>query len=276
MSGFHLRTHHQQIPGVIYGSTVPFFGAHDDFPLIQDRTGVLLKIADHFFLLTAVHELEQWFDMAAKKLAPDESVFTSSGQVVYHDAAQRGPETISLTFGWCEFLDPATLDVAILELDAESVARLDGMTFLTVDDLLLLDTPVPGKGTFIQYGHPFLLQDAGGPGLPTATAPVGWFDTTLAEKNKLPDRHASHLFFHLPPEVGKIGDELKGMSGCGIWCVRYDRDALLRERAALAGIFHRFSKEGKWLLGTSLKCVLDAIVAHYSAGEAEVAKVKAI
>lgn len=128
---FYLRRHHQQIPDVIYGATVPFFGAQNDYPLIQDRTGVLLQIGDRHFLLTAVHELGQWFDLQAKTLLADESIFTSSGQVVYHEAAARGDETIRLEFVWCEFLT-GVLDVAILELDEDSVQRLDGMTFLKV------------------------------------------------------------------------------------------------------------------------------------------------
>jgi hypothetical protein len=275
--GFQLRTDHQQIPGVIYDSTVPFFGAHDDYPLIQDRTGVLLRVADHFFLLTAVHELDQWFDLAAKALLPDATVFTSSGEVVYQDAAKRGPETISLTFGWCEFFDPEILDVAILELDAASVSRLGGKTFLTINDLLLLSTPEPGEGNFILCGHPFHLSHEVSPRIPTATAPVGWFETTLHDEIGRPDRDPNNLVLHLPPEIKKVaGENIKGISGCGIWCVRYERGRVLFDRAALVGIFHHFSKKGEWVRGTTLKYVLDTIVAHYPAAAAEVAKVKSI
>jgi hypothetical protein len=273
------RCHHQQVPDLIHGATIPVFGAHDDYPLIQDRTGVLLKIQDHAFLLTAVHELDQWFDMATKTLTAEETIFTSSGQIVYHVAADRKDETIRLTFGWCEFLNPP-LDVAILELDNESVGRLEGTTFLTVENLLFLGNPKPGRGDFILYGHPFFLKDPGCPGVPVAKAPVGWFDTTLANpavrQQHDKDNHLILHLPHLPPEASDFDEGIKGMSGCGIWLVRYDRDGFLLPHTALVGIFHCFNQAGKWVVGTTLKCALNAIAAHYPALAGEVAKVKTL
>ena len=84
-----LHRRHKRVPNVIYDSTVPIHGTHDDFPLVQDRSGVLVQIGAFHFLLTAVHKIQEWFIEGG-------DLFVSSGDMAFHVAEERSYETVKL------------------------------------------------------------------------------------------------------------------------------------------------------------------------------------
>ena len=122
----------------------------------------------------------------------------------------------------------------------------------------------PPAGNYIVFGHPFALSDPGDPhdAVPKVTSPVALFDThplpATVRANHDPEKQ---IIFYLPHDpvlanqADEEGEPAKGLSGCGLWHVI--------DVARLIGIFSLQCVEKEYLVGTSLKCVLDSLAAEY-------------
>lgn len=255
-----------QVPDLIRNATVPVYGAHHDYPLVQDRSGVLVRLGDRHYILTAAHELEKWLS-DDKQLHPECALFVSTTDQAFHERYHRGPETVELKAERLVILEEPTIDVAAIEISQDTATRLDGVkTFLSLVDIRGLPTP-SAPGRFLAYGHPFALADAGAPGdaVQIVTSPVAWFDTHALPSDLRPN-HDPHkqILCHLPldPRLVEGAEDphepAKGFSGSGIWyCPHHDGSPLL------VGIFVRQCAPQEYLVATTLKCVLDSLVEHY-------------
>ena len=99
---------------------IPVYGIQNDKP-VQDRTGVLLAIADQGFLVTAAHELGQ---------------ITKAQIPLYVTSPRRGEGGIPLV-GQLHATEEETIDVAVVKMNQETKALLDdaGARFLRVVDV---------------------------------------------------------------------------------------------------------------------------------------------
>lgn len=259
----------KQVPHLIHGSTLPIYGTHDDYVLIQDRSGVLVRLADRLFVLTAVHDLNE-FVHEDGQLRDGRKLFISTEDVVHHDRKHRGPETVELEIERVVLMDEATIDVAAIEIShatAELVASKK--TFVSIDDMRSVS--LPPEGNYVVFGHPFALTKSGNAqdAMPKVTSPMAWFDTHPLPSTVRPNHDPEkQVVFHLPhdPELVKRADDddepMKGFSGCGIWHVSDDQSVQQGE-AKLIGIFCRQCASKEYIVGTSLKCVLDSLAATY-------------
>ncbi|WP_157604909.1 hypothetical protein [Schlesneria paludicola] len=221
--------------------------------------------------MTAVHEMEQWCDVAASLIRDTSSLFVSTGEIAFHLNADRGPETVKLEFENLIFLSQNTLDVAILEVTPATAELLNQKAFVQPADLRILNAPK--EGLFVAYGHPFFLGDPGDPheAPQVVKSPVCWFDTTPADSSSRQGHDAvNHLLFRFPPglvdpRTGKIPDDaIKGMSGCGIWQVQPNgNNGQLANYAKLVGILHRQYLKDGWIVATSLRCVKETLAMEY-------------
>ncbi len=180
--------------------TLPLLGLQNN-RLVQDRTGVLLAVAESHFVVTAAHDLQQLaraeIPLYVPATTPDQPAIQLKGHI--HGAEEN------------------QIDLAIVELDAETAEtlRLAGKRFLRVTDTDPDARPVPGY--YVVRGYPL---DLAGRGL--------CYSAALHTGNWPTDSdYPCNPTYHLLLEHSKagFGDEgqpvtsprIQGMSGCGIW-----------------------------------------------------------
>ena len=179
---------------------LPVYGIQNDKP-VQNRTGVLLAIADQGFLVTAAHDLERT---------------TKAGIPLYVTSPRRGEGGVPLV-GQVYGTEKATIDIAVVKLCQETKARLDdaGGRFLRVTDVDNGATATPGL--YLVRGYPLALN-----------ADPMTYNTVLYEgdapiNSEYPFDPTFHLLLDHSRELHWHGGlaarspKIEGMSGCGIW-----------------------------------------------------------
>ena len=250
----------KQVATKISNATVLIYYAVDGPPLIQDRSGVLVKLGDRHFIWTATHELNDWIDS-------EFLLFTSTGNVVYHEPSDRGPETVELIIENRIELDDVH-DCSILELAPKTVQMLESSKHgLEADDLALLHSPT--EGAFRLFGYPFEEADPGDSSDAKPRVESNSMSIDAVPGNpSLRSSHVSedHLVLTHSPDICFSGgtliseSEITGISGGGLWLLPNGDSS---SRVRLVGIFHRSSSTGNYVVGTSLHPICDAIAHKY-------------
>ncbi len=211
-------------------------------------SGVLLRIADASFLLSAAHVL-----------AEVEKALLLIGPMVTDSRLIPSPTSVQVTN------DREALDVGYARLSPEVVTELEqhGKKFVRLSEFALGDEPARGlygvigypasqnrpnyqtrliDTVYFYYGSHLTTTDSATPG---ASIVVACTQPTLS---------TARGDEHMP--------ELKGISGCGMWRLYCDRDRLDRLGAwdtswiRLAGIEHTVQKR-KWIKGTVIQRVIE-------------------
>jgi hypothetical protein len=253
----------------LLAATVPLFfeDFHDRDLLIQDRSGVLVRLDDYYFVFTATHEMRE-------RVEADCKLFTSVSGRVVHKRSDRDNETLRLAVRKYMLLDEGVLDVAIIEISRKSALRLmPAVSFLSTHDLLVAKEDLAAD--VLICGYPF---NCGDPGHPCDPVPAATAEPLLTRMQGLilhrHSREESTIIESVLPKTLKcpdghdidITDEhcIKGMSGCGIWLVDTGDD-LGGGRPKLVAIFHGSRLIGglRHVFGTSIDSVLSRLVEEY-------------
>lgn len=255
--GFFERLREEILPG-IERSSVPLYGAHDD-NLIHDRTGVLYRIGDHYFILTAAHKLREYVKHNIP-LCVDccdyKSIPIPLGDSVFHTTV--GDDR----------------DVAAIRLPRNVVEDLQAhKEFLTHADIRLKDHS--DQSFYVLFGYP---RDWSGPTSHTSVLSmpliyacrryVGEIKaTTIYDSNM-------HILLEFDRTAINVSESTEhqlptphGVSGCGIWKVAdwtaegYQKGRL--SHPCLVALEHHWSRENKYVVGTWIGCVLALIQETY-------------
>lgn len=254
-------TVHFAVPAEVNAITVPlYYRFSSDAPLIQDRTGVLVRLADKYFVVTAEHDFfirTEGFQCAA-----------STHCKVFHEG--DCPFTIVLDI--VDFHADAAADVAVLEITQDTA------------NLLLAGNKQFGElctgqtltnATFVLLGYPFYLANPNTDEdrRSCTRSPLMWFQTLLFNRSVQDGANEIKLAFthnvNYPNGDPVDEEELKGMSGCGIWMQNFDETHNLR--FYLMGIFNRYTSkdqvkdpDARYVRGATATCVDSIIRQHWS------------
>jgi hypothetical protein len=194
-------------------------------------TGTLLKIADTRLLVTAAHVAH----VAAKKKV---GLFVPGVKTKFVSLKGR---VISAP--------QSKVDVSILELHKDAVARLEGKRFLTLADLYTNAGP-PSQGWYYIHGYPssYAPADVLAPGAQVVAlsygsvlyeGPTDTFDSESYDQNM-------HILFQMYKDRNYSFDgneepvpKIHGVSGCSIWHVAdfdVDRDRWMPDMAKVVAV----------------------------------------
>ncbi|WP_417746683.1 hypothetical protein [Rosistilla oblonga] len=257
------RLSHSELPHL---ATVPLAWLDGEYPIVQDRTGLLLQIGGNYFVMTAAHDWPCEHDNPGSF-----EWFASTSDHFRHLPSDRGEESVPLHFKQAFFLDEKTLDVVLFELCKPTVQQLrKKKKFLSQRDLV---APISPAWKCEIYGFPLLLSDAGQAGQPHLPVLVQRLSIgcELADTTKHSDAPEYHMLLELPEKV--LGtpvhsttpvrlelDEFVGISGGGIW-VRQAHAS--RRRLRLAGMFRAVNSLEPTAIGTRINHVINALAAQH-------------
>ena len=181
-------------------SVLPVYGIVDRKP-VQDRTGVLIAIAEQGFLVTAAHDLHQ---------------IATSGIPLYVTSPRRGEGGLPLV-GDLHSTEEDKIDIAVVKMNSETKARLDsaGARFLRVTDVD--NKAMPTDALYFVRGYP--LECKADP----MTYSTVLYQGEVPTDSEYPFDPAFHLLLDHSRDLrwreGYVSrsPRIEGMSGCGIW-----------------------------------------------------------
>jgi len=256
---FSSRIHEQTVP-LIYKHTVPILQRTYEASTLLG-TGVLMQIADAYFLLSAAHVLAEVKDVRAM-FVPGAG---DQGQTLRGEFAFSPPD------------DDRDVGVVRLDSDVAELLRAGGWEFLRMNKVVCLKGDELPPAVYALYGYPIELHKR--PGGVLEPRPY-WHGTrrhakTASELGLNPERH---VVLKLHPEEDDdficAGLErnriphLGGISGCGMWLVCDDQDldtpeAWSADNYLLAGIEHAFQTQSGYIKVTTLTTLLSLIAATF-------------
>ena len=181
-------------------SILPVYGIQDRKP-VQDRSGVLIAIADQGFLVTAAHQLDR---------------ITQAHIPLYVTSPRRGEGGILLV-GDLHCTEEEKIDLAVVKMNHETQARLDdaGARFLRVTDVDNKATAAPA--IYLVRGYPL---DCNADPMTFTTA---LYRGDIPSDSDYPFDPVFHLLLDHSRDLrwgeGLVSrsPKIEGMSGCGIW-----------------------------------------------------------
>jgi hypothetical protein len=181
-------------------SVLPVYGIQFNKP-VQNRSGVLIAIADQGFLVTAAHKLK---------------AYTDASIPLYVTSPRRGEGGILLV-GELHATEDKKIDVAVVKMNCETKTRLDdaGARFLRVTDVDNTATATPA--IYLVRGYPL---DCNADPMTYSTVLYQGDTTTDSD---YPFDPAFHLLLDHSRDLRWRGGQvahsprIEGMSGCGIW-----------------------------------------------------------
>lgn len=240
-------------------ATVPLVGIQDD-EIRHDRTGVLYRIADHHFILTASHYLSGiikhniplYISLNAENVMP-----VPLAEARFHGTEQEGR------------------DVAAILLPNDVAEELgDHRKFIAHNQITIQSDKQPGLYVF--FGYPMdwsahLISD------------TDLFSRALAfvcrqyegERHPTAVYHADlNILLEFDPTALNVTQnktevlpKLHGISGCGIWRIadwsRRGLQSWSPEDFCLVGIQHRWFPDLKYIQATRIAYALDLILDNY-------------
>ncbi len=252
-NAFFRRVNDEAFPH-IDAATVPIYGFQDK-QVKLDRTGVLFRIADSHFILTAAHGLQDIIQAGIPLLA---------------DFSTRHRIPIPLAKGqFCTTEEKGGRDVAAILIPPSVVADLPAhRRFLTMADV---DTESQAKrGFYAVFGFPTAwyrrVEDV------QRNDPLA-FVASIYEGELNPDaffdpkvhialtfeRSAINALTGEPRELPPV----EGMSGCGLWRIaNYSRKEIVAwsaDKIRLVALQHRWFKQRQYIQGTWIAYALGLI-----------------
>jgi hypothetical protein len=181
-------------------SVLPVYGIQFNKP-VQNRSGVLIAIADQGFLVTAAHELKEYIDVRIP---------------LYVTSPRREEGGIQLV-GELHATEESKIDIAVVKMNDETKARLDnaGARFLRKTDLDDRIMAVPG--IYLVRGYPLEFN------ADRMTYSTVLYQGDIPTDSEYPFDPACHLLLDHSRDLRWRGGQvarsprIKGMSGCGIW-----------------------------------------------------------
>lgn len=260
---------YDQCAAHIASCTVPFFG-YQEKEVKQCASGVLLRIGNHYFVLSAAHVLDiaQIFDIPlaiGSGVQGGPAIPLNEVKVWTNDAPPgRDPKDRDMRED-----DP--LDIGFVLLSREIAHELaQGRRFITLDDIDVEDGL--RRGCYLVYGYPneFSVTDASLKRV--ATEPLRYL-TELDENPKEPMDPTLEVRLKYPKNaITSSGKDVtvpsaKGLSGCGIWRIMdlKPKAQWKREDVKLAAIDHMWDGTKRYIKGTRMRHLLQAIYRRLSA-----------
>jgi hypothetical protein len=244
-----------EIVSTIVSATVPFYAVQND-AIVRDRSGVLLRVGDDHFILTASHDL---------KAIVDNNIYLYVGWCEEDLAPVPIPDAVFHTS------DEESLDVAIIKLSTDSAKKI-----LSSSKPISLRSVArecsDEKAFYLVSGYPkewlSVLPDR------IESPPLNYF-CRIYEGDALPlDRFKYDPKLHLLLEFNRHGKKvtstddtpippksgIRGISGCGVWrIVGYSPNAMRDwkpEQVSLVGIEHRYWEKQGAVATTRIQHVL--------------------
>jgi len=232
------------VPPIAWDVTVPIM-LYDDGELRQHGTGTLLRVAHEYFLVTASHVPRQ-----ARK----------AGAELFLTASSAGESLVEAHGTWHGTSPPDggdhdAFDVAVQQLTAETVNKLGGRAFVSLNDVwkkLPLEEDI-----YVACGYPCEMSTPGSPATGKVTLGPLKLVTSLYDgpttmmDGKSPKFENYDPRYHFLLNANKrnirtmegIGatfpDDLSGISGCSVWKMNvksYPRENWTSEKARIVGV----------------------------------------
>lgn len=232
-------------------------------------TGVLLRVGDRHFLLSAAHVLDLGFHL--KMPMAIQPSLDSVPPIPLNFVGRKSSDPSSgMEENDPDLRDSDPLDISLAELTPDTADKLAiRHRFLTLNDV----DPLPPRiadGMYV-FGYPSALAKPGQGDVDLENWPLGYVTTVLQHEPDQRDKN-KEILLYFPLESRDLkGTKIEapppdGLSGCGIW--RLSR-APVRPAASrlddmrLVGIQHRWRSSGRYLIGTGVKHILDFLWGCY-------------
>lgn len=245
----------------IVNATVPFYAVQND-EVVRDRSGVLLRVADEHFILTASHYLKEivnaniylyvgWDKNEEVPIPIHEAQFYTT------EVNSRDVAVIRLTteVGWT--LSETYSPISLHEIKPEQ-DRSRGL-FLVVGYPQAWLRVLPGK--LESDPLPFLTRFYEGSPRPTADVTYDPAIHALFGFTREALQGSELTVVQLPEFKG-----IQGISGCGIWRVcDFDKsfDNWRPEQCKLVAIQHRYFEKEGYVQGTWIRFAMEKLIADY-------------
>lgn len=239
--------------------TIPILGVQNN-SIVHDRTGVLYRIGDRYFILTAAHYLESYIQYAIPlyiSLNSSTKLPLPLAKAVFHTTEEDGR------------------DVAAISLPPELASEIEPhREFLSQSEVWRHNESVPGFYVFFGYpmdwsgivlskteihSHALAFACCEYTGKSHSTA---FYDKAVHIQLEF-DCKAVNPIEETPAKIPTI----KGISGCGIWRVAdWSPHGFCRSSPAeprLVGIQNHWFPDLKYIQGTRIGFVLSLILANY-------------
>jgi len=248
-------------------STVAVFG-HGNGVTQQFGSGVLFKIANRHFVLTAAHVVDHGtihkIPFAISPVKPGEPPIQLTGVDTGTTPVPSGRKENDP-----HMRDDDPLDVGFVELTSEMVARTCGEArFATLDEVDTTDGLL--QGCYLIYGFPCKFS-AVNEKTRIAYSQAFRYLTDLYDEPT--DRFDPAAEIRLKyPEVGMTYEQRriqvpnpKGMSGCGIWRIMDMKPPSMwtRSDVKLAAIDHMWHGQRRYIQGTRLRVLMFMLYRNY-------------
>lgn len=254
VSDFLERVKKEIVPTIV-DATVPFYAVQND-RIVRDRSGVLLRVGDEHFILTASHDL---------KAIVENDIYLYVG---WSEEDLVPVPTIDAVFHTTE---EESRDVAVIKLSSESSRRITSSS--KPISLRNVARKCPDEQAFyLVSGYPLewltVLPDS------IESTPLNYL-CRLYNGDTLPvDTFQYDPQLHLLLELSRGGKTvnsaqdipipakagIKGISGCGVWrIVGYSPEAMRDwqpEQVSLVGIEHRYWERQGAVAATRIQYVL--------------------
>jgi hypothetical protein len=239
--------------------SVPFYGLQDG-QVKHDRTGVLYRIAQDHFILTAAHDLRAIIKHAIPLFIPP--IVADAGPIalrgaIFHTTEEDGR------------------DVAAIKLPSAIAEQLrPGREFLSHDKIARTDD---GKGLYVVFGYPMAWTVADPSGAMSSHPLIYLARTYTGEM--LPETYFDpkvHIALQFEEDAIEVttGEpvqlpSMRGISGCGIWRVSdWNAESLAHcseKNLRLVGLQHRriSSARRNYVQGTQIQYAIGRIADAY-------------
>lgn len=254
------RVRDRVLPRIIH-ATIPFYAIQND-NIVRDRSGVLLRVADEYFILTASHDLQKIIKAKIYLYVgwdKDEQIPIPIHEACFHTTEDD-----------CR-------DVAVIRLTTEVGHKLSE-TYSPISLHDIRPERDRTRGLFIVVGYPqawlrvFPNRIESEP-LPFISRLYEGSLRPTAEISYNPDIHALFEFtrdaiqgsefmkMQLPEFKG-----IQGISGCGVWRI-CDLGASVEEvkpeKCRLVAIQHRYFEKEGYVHGTWIRFAIERLFAEY-------------
>lgn len=258
---FLKRVQQEALPWIV-NSTIPFYGVQDD-QIKRDRSGVLLRLADSYFILTASHDLKEFVEHKIPLYVgwdKEEKVAVPLSDSVFHTTDKNSLDVavIKLTNDDAEKILTTKQAISMRDISSE-IDESPGMflvcgfpqEWLSVSSEKIDSTPLPFFGRFFE-----------GETSPTAQIKFDPKVHALFEFNQNAIRASNKESFQLPRFDG-----IKGISGCGVWRILdWEKDSIETwnpDNCKLVAIQHRYYEKQCYVHTTWIKYALSLIANDY-------------
>lgn len=233
-------------------------------------SGILLRVGDRHFLLSAAHVLDYGFYLHMPLVAqPNEDPEPPITLDFVGRKSSDPPPGVAVTD--LSLRDDDPLDISLAELTPDVSGQLaKRYRYLTLSDFD--PTPLGKKdGVFVLYGFPQEMSVSDDHERKLDNWPLGYVTFPLNSEPERRDRNKEILLkYYLQGSGGRKNGvtipKPRGLSGCGIWRIAeapIDLGNLRTEYIRLVGIQHRWRPDGNYIVGTSVIHFLDYLWGLY-------------